>query len=234
MSLNKSQKKLRERIVEISYNNKLSHIGSCLNVVDLIDAIFKVKGRNDKFILSAGHSAIALYVVLEKYIKSVNYDKINSIHPDRPSDPNIDASTGSLGQGLPIAVGMSMADRNRNVYCLISDGEMAEGSIWESLRIAQENSTNNLTIVLSANGYGAYDPVDVNKLKERVLGFGYHVIDINGHKPNEIEKALKAKHDSPRFIFARTSSEQLPFLRGQAAHYYVMKDDLKSAKESFT
>lgn len=234
MSLNENQKKLRARIVEISYNNHLSHIGSCLNVVDLIDIVFKLKHKNDIFVLSAGHSAVALYAVIEKYKKIKIYDKIKSIHPDKPSDPNISMSTGSLGQGLPIAAGMALASKNKNIYCLISDGEAAEGSIWETLRIVKDQNINNITIILSANGYGAYDTIDAERLKERISGFGYKVEDIDGHKPQEIEKAINSRKNTPLFIFARTNSEQLPFLKGQSAHYYVMNDDLKLAKDTFT
>lgn len=229
--LNKNQKQLRQRITEISYKNKLSHIGSCLNSVDLIDGIYRNKLKNDIFILSSGHAAVAWYAVLEKYNKNKKYDKIDRVHPDRLSNPDISISTGSLGQGLPIAVGVALSDRTRNVYCMVSDGECAEGSIWEALRIIIDNNIANLVVIVNANKYGAYDQIDSLKLKKRLSGFGFKIVDIDGHSPIAIDKALKAIHKEPLLIFANTTSEQLPFLQGQNAHYYVMNDDLAVAEK---
>ncbi len=231
LKLNNNQKNLRKRIIEISYKNNLSHIGSCLNAVDLIDIIYKTKKMDDIFILSAGHSAVALYAVLEKYKSSKKYDEVDCIHPDRLTNKDISVSTGSLGQGLPIAIGTALSDKNKNVYCLISDGECAEGSIWEAFRIICENNINNLIVVLSANSFGAYGEIDKNRLKSSISGFGFKLIEIDGHNPIEIDKSLKSLHKIPLFIFANTTSEQLPFLQGQNAHYYVMSDDLASAQK---
>ena len=82
-----------------------------------------------------------------------------------------DVSTGSLGHGLGIAVGMALADRNKNTYCLISDGETAEGSIWESLRIAQEQNLTNLKVYCNANGWASYQSVDLDLLEKRLKDF---------------------------------------------------------------
>jgi transketolase len=229
LKLNKNQKLLRKRIIDISYKNKLSHIGSCLNSVDLIDGVYAVKKKNDVFILSSGHSAVAWYAVLEKYSKKIIYDKIECIHPDRILDKNISVSTGSLGQGLPIAVGIALAKPENEVFCLISDGESAEGSVWESLRIISDKKIKNIKVILTANGYGAYDPIDTELLKKRISGFGLKMIEIDGHNPKEINKALSIKTEVPVLLFAHTSSEQLPFLNGLNAHYYVMSDDLSVA-----
>src|SRR3989344_9635653 len=146
LKLNKNQKELRKRIIEISYKNKLSHIGSCLNTIDLIDGVYEIKSKKDKFVLSSGHAAVAWYVVLEKYLGKKIYDNIICFHPDKPTNNEISVSSGSLGQGLPIAVGMALSDRKRHIYCLISDGECSEGSIWESLRIIEDNMINNLIV----------------------------------------------------------------------------------------
>lgn len=230
----KNQKDLRKRIIDISYKNRLSHIGSCLNVVDLIDSVYERKRKDDVFVLSAGHSAVAWYAVMEKYTGIVKYDKIDCIHPDRLTNKDVHVSTGSLGQGLPIALGIALSNRKRMVYCLISDGESNEGSIWESLRIVVDNSISNLVVLISANEYGAYDKINSQVLKNRVSGFGLKVIEIDGHKPKEINKALATKSDVPFVIFAHTDSEQLPFLVGQAAHYYVMNDDLSIAEKNLS
>lgn len=232
--LNQNQKLLRKRIIDISFKNKLSHIGSCLNVIDLIDGVYSHKRDNDLFILSAGHSAVSWYVVLEKFNSKIKFDHITCIHPDKLSNDLISASTGSLGQGLPIAVGMALADKTAQVYCLISDGECAEGSIWESLRIIGEKSITNLTVIVSVNGYGAYDPINKNSLKKRLKGFGLEILNIDGSNPQEVKQALETKvKDVPHLIFANTSSEQLSFLQGLGAHYYVLGQDYFEAINKF-
>src|SRR3972149_10953189 len=119
--LTAEQKNTRRRILEISFQRNFSHIGSCLGSIDLIDAIYKVKKRDEQFILSNGHAGVALYVILEKngMIKDSNIIKKLNVHPDRNLDIGISVSTGSLGQGLPIALGMALSNKNENVYCLV-------------------------------------------------------------------------------------------------------------------
>lgn len=230
MVINSEQKQTRRRILEISYKLKLSHLGSCLSAIDLIDGVYKIKNPEEKFVLSNGHAGIALYVVLEKYgiIKDSSILKSLHVHPDRNPTLGIHVSTGSLGHGLPIALGMALANRNRNIYCMLSDGETAEGSIWETLRVALDTKTFNLKIVLNVNGWGAYSIIPGEPLKDRLKAFGYHIIDIDGHNMISIEKSLgEMKNNSsrqPSILFARTTVEQFPFLKGQDAHYYVMTE----------
>jgi transketolase len=226
--LTDEQKKLRIKILELSHESNLSHLGSCLSSVDLIDAIYKTKKKNEKFVLSNGHAGIAWYVVLEKYgyIKDSKTIKKLNIHPDRNIKYDIHVSTGSLGQGLPIALGMALADRKKNVYCMISDGECTEGSIWEALRVASEKKVHNLKIILNANGWSAYDKVNLSNLANRFKGFGYTIKKVDGHDSKQILSSLKNIADNKSVIlFAYTSVEQFPFLKGQDAHYYVLKDE---------
>lgn len=157
-------KELKKRIIEISHKEKLSHIGSCLSAVDIIEHIYKKFGKNDRFVLSQGHAGLALYVVLEKYygINAVEYLHKAGIHPDRKLGDLIHCSTGSLGQGLPIAVGMALANKDLTVHCLISDGEIAEGSIWEAITFLVRHPVPNLYIHLNANGYTGYGVADMD------------------------------------------------------------------------
>lgn len=226
-SLPIEQKKTRLRILELSYRSNLSHIGSCLSAVDLIDAIYKIKKPQEKFVLSNGHAGIALYAILEKngMIKNAKITTKLNIHPDRNLDLGIHVSSGSLGQGLPIALGMALADKKEIAYCMISDGECMEGSIWETLRLISDNKISNLKITLNANGWGAYDPIDTNLLIRKLRGFGFEIIKVNGHNIKAISKALvKNTAKKPAIIFAQTTVEQLPFLKGQNAHYYLMSE----------
>jgi len=231
--LTAEQKSTRKRILEISHRNNLSHLGSCFGAIDIINGIYQVKKRNEKFILSNGHAGIALYVILEKngLVNDSDIKKLH-VHPDRNPKLGIDVSTGSLGQGLPIALGMALSDRKRSVYCLISDGECSEGSIWEALRIAQENKVNNLKIIVNANGWKAYDKVDLDSLLKRLKGFGFAIKEINGNNLRLVIKTLKndIKTKKLTIIFARTSGDQFPFLKGLDSHYYKMteKDYIKA------
>ena len=207
-----NNKDLKKRIIQISYDYKLSHLGSCLTAVNIIDEIYKIKKPDEKFILSAGHAAVALYCVIEKY-EGIDAEKIfehHGVHPDRCKQCHIDCSTGSLGQGLPISCGLALANRNKNVWCLISDGEMAEGSIWEALRIRNELKLKNLKVYLNFNGWGAYKNIEEEAMGERLAWFTYST-------PIEIKA---------------TNVNQLPFLKDQDAHYKVMnEEEYKQAME---
>ena len=123
-----------------------------------------------------------------------------------------------------LAQSVFLRRKNKNVYCIISDGECAEGSIWESLRIVHDFKITNLKIIASVNGWGAYDPVSAKDLEKRFKGFGFEIIKINGHNTKEIINNLKINTLKPTIFFAKTSSEQFKFLNGLDAHYYTMKD----------
>lgn len=181
---------LKKRILDISRKHGLTHIASCLTAVDIIEKIYKIKKSDEPFILSCGHAGVALYVVLKK--EEELYKK-HGIHPNR--DKDIDCSTGSLGQGLPIAIGMALANRDKNVYCLISDGECDEGSIWEALRIAKEQKLFNLKVYLNMNGWSAYKKIDKKYLVKRIKAFEF---------PVEI---------------VETNVDDYPFLKGLKGHY---------------
>jgi transketolase len=154
--------KLHERVIEISKKHKLSHLGSNLTSVDIIDEIYKIKEAGEPFILSMGHAGLALYVVIEKYhnIDAEVMYLSHGVHPERCEECKIFCSTGSLGMGLPIALGMALADRTKNVYCLISDGEATEGAIWEVANAMRKYGVENLKVYINCNGWSAYDKVE--------------------------------------------------------------------------
>jgi len=165
----------RERVLEISQKHRLSHIGSCLTALPIIEEIYAKKKPEEKFVLSSGHAHVAHLVVMERLGLGNAEERLEraGIHCD--TSVGCDVSTGSLGQGLPIAVGMALADRTKTVYCLVSDGECMEGSIFEALRIAKDQNLTNLKVYLNANGYGAYQAIDTNALVRRIEGFGFPV-----------------------------------------------------------
>jgi len=194
---------LYKRIIDISYKYKLSHISSCLTSVEIIDKIYSVKKHDEPFILSNGHAALALYVILEKYYfkdAEALYLK-HGTHPNRDLDDKIYASTGSLGHGIGIAVGMAIADKTKNVYVLLSDGECTEGSVWEALRIAGEQRLENLRVTVNANGHGAYSLIDTDTLDTRLQMF------------------------YPTLV-VKTNLLQFPgWLNGIEGHYHILNDE---------
>ena len=194
---------LKKRILEIAYKHKLGHLGSYLSAAGIIDEIYKNKDPNDIFILSSGHAALALYAALEKY-EGKNAEELfikHGGHPHRDEENGIYCSTGSLGLGITVAVGRALANKNRKVHVLISDGESAEGSVWEALRFIKESNLSNIEVYVNVNGYAAYDKVDVKYLVDRLKVF------------------------LPTINIRYTSVNQYPFLRGLNAHYHVMSEE---------
>lgn len=201
---------LKQRILDIAFENKLSHLGSYFSSVDIIDEIYSMMKDDDVFILSSGHASLALYVVLEKY-KGINASELFAKHGGHPHlDQNnfIYCSTGSLGLGITVGVGRALACKNKNVFVLLSDGECAEGSVWESLKAIYELNISNISVFVNINGYAAYDTVDKEYLSLRLKSF------------------------LPNINLRFTSVEQFPFLKGLNAHYHIMSEtDYKSAKK---
>ena len=150
-----SDKNIIKRLLDISYENQLHHLGSYFSCIETIDDIYKQMDDDDIFILSNGHAAVALYVVLEKHF-GLNAEmllKEMGEHPKRNELKKVHCSTGSLGMGITVAVGRALADKNRKVFCMISDGECSEGAVWESLRFINEllmfNNLDKDSIILS-------------------------------------------------------------------------------------
>ncbi len=208
-------KQINKIILDVSYNHKLSHLGSCLQAAPIIAKIYESKKDTERFILSSGHAGLALYAVLQLVTgkPAVEIFEHHGVHPDRCTNCHLDCSTGSLGQGLGIALGMAIADRSKNVYCLISDGECMEGSIWEALRIMNDLEVTNLKVYANLNGFGAYRAIKPFKLAQQLEAFA-------GRKNINI-----------------ILSDQLPlsWLQGLPAHYNTMDEKrYKEALETFT
>lgn len=201
--LKNKKMELKKRLLKLLYDHNEEHVGSCFTMIDILDDIFSSKKHNDIVIVSNGHAAYALYSVLEKYygIDADDLAKRHGGHPNREEENHIYCSTGSLGSGLPIAVGRALANPDRMVYVTLSDGECAEGSVWESLRFIKTQNLKNIEVHVNANGWACYDPIDVDYLENRLKAF---LPDIKIH---------------------RTSVEQFPFLTGLSAHYMKLTED---------
>lgn len=202
--------KLEKRIIEITYQEKMSHLSSVLSAAPILEEIYAKKQDDEVFVLSNGHAGLALYCLLEQRYQNVNAVELlhkHGIHPSRDLPNHLHVSTGSLGSGLPIAVGHALAKPNKTVYCMISDGECAEGSIWESLRFINDYPVDNIEVYANINGMGAYDMIDTDILTRRLQAF-LPRINIRTSKPTE-------------FTFAK----------GLRTHYHTMSEqDYESIK----
>ena len=158
-------------MLDLTFKHELSHLSSCLTTLPILFNIYKNKGKNDVVILSNGHAGLAQYVCMEAF-ENCNAEKLLEIHGIHPTkDDKIFCSTGSLGLGLPIAIGAALANTERTVHCIVSDGECCEGSIWESFYFLTKNKIDNLKIYINANGISAYSFIDVKNLKKIISSF---------------------------------------------------------------
>ena len=164
---------IQTRIIDITYQERLSHLSSTLSAAPILEEIYNHRQDDEVVVLSNGHAGLALYCVLEQRygVDPVKLLHEHGIHPGKDLDNYLYCSTGSLGSGLPIAVGHALATPNKRVYCMISDGECAEGSIWESLAFVQQQPVPNLEIYVNINGMGAYDMINVHYLVKRLQAF---------------------------------------------------------------
>ena len=194
---------LEKRILEISYNEKIGHLSSNLNAVNIIDEIYSKMNENDVFILSSGHAALALYVVLEKFygLNAVALFHKHGVHPHRDIDNKIYCSTGSLGMGLTVACGYALCNKDKTIYTLISDGEAGEGSIWEALRFIHEQKLDNLKVFANVNGMIAFDHIDRGYINTRLMAF------------------------LPTINIRNTNPPNWDFASGVLTHYYVLKKE---------
>jgi len=141
----------------------------------ILEEIYNKKNENDIVILSAGHAGLSQYVEIEKQSNGlINAEYLlenMGIHPMRDPKNGIHVSSGSLGSGILVAVGLALSDKNRNVYCILSDGECAEGSVWEALAFCQKTNLSNLIVHVNINGFSAYDAIDRVYLEHRLKSF---------------------------------------------------------------
>lgn len=204
-----SMKKQRRDILDAAVAAKQAHLSPAFSVIEMMNILYKeimkfdpcnpASEDNDRFILSKGHAALALYALLtdlgvlthEQLLSYCQYDSILGEHPDRNKIPSVDISTGSLGHGLPCGVGMATGFKAQNkanrVFVIIGDGEANEGTIWESALVAERLKLDNLTCIVDNNHSESYSPYLVGKFK----AFGWNTIElVNGNDLNEIRNAF--------------------------------------------
>jgi len=207
----KSLKEIRKKIIIASSTAKEGHIPSALSILDILYVLYNnfidvnmIKNKaldRERFVLSKGHASLGLYAILmENNIISENlfddfasYNSILGGHPDTNKVLGVEASTGSLGHGFPMAVGMSLGYKIKNitsrVFVLIGDGECNEGTIWESALLASHHKLNNLTCVIDYN-HSTDRAMQMGNISDKFKSFGWESINIDGHNHEEILKAL--------------------------------------------
>ena len=243
--------KVRQHIIEGTFNAKSGHPGGSLSAADVITYLYfkemNVDPSNpnwadrDRFVLSKGHAAPALYGALavrgffsEDEIK--NLRKPGSFlqgHPDMKGTPGVDMSTGSLGQGVSCAVGMALAGkvsrRDYRVYSVLGDGEIQEGQVWEAAMFAAHKKLDNLTIFIDNNNLqidGTMDEVNSPyPIPEKFRAFGWHTVEIDGHDFEQIESAVeeaKSMKGKPTAVIMHTvKGKGVSFMENQVGWHGV-------------
>ena len=248
-------RQLRVEILKMLNTAKSGHTGGSLSAIDVLTVLFFHHMRHDptnprwedrdRFVLSKGHAAPALYACLAEagYFGREDLKTLRRLgshlqgHPDMNKTPGVEVCTGSLGQGLSQAVGMALAlrldGRSSRTYALLGDGEVQEGQIWEAAMAAAHYRLDNLCVLLDHNGLqidGEVEKVmNVGPLGPKFLSFNWHVLEVDGHDMQAIVRALEdAGHAKgrPTMIIARTvKGKGVPFFEHKASYHGVPPSD---------
>lgn len=220
------------------FRAKVGHVGGNLSCLDALYVLFhNILGASDRFVLSKGHSAGALYATLWSVGKLSDQDletfcKDDSKLPGHPSGtgiPGLMFPTGSLGHGPSLSAGLALAAKKqksgRRVFCLCSDGEWQEGSCWEALIFAVHHRLDNLTILIDQNklqGFGTTEEVtSCGDLQPRLSAFGADVISCDGHNSEAILQALESGTTGPRIILLNTKKGRGTLYENKMESHYL-------------
>jgi len=253
--LNNLAKKIRQRVIELLYKHKAVHLGSCMSCIEILVALyFKIMKPEDKFLMSKGWAAAALYSVLsEKGI--INWNDLYKNYYEPGSKywglvhhkvPGVEHSFGSAGHGLPVAIGMALAikrdEKKNKVYCLMSDGEMDCGTTWESALFGSHHKLDNLVVIVDYNKLQAFgrtnEVLNLEPLAEKWRKFNWDVYEIGGHNFKQLLRTFKKiskKKQKPHVIICNTiKGKGIPFAENKLEwHYYNLTPELyERAKNS--
>lgn len=242
--------KIRRHAIEMTHISNGSHIGSVLSMVDIIavlyqevlnvDPEFPQKEDRDRFILSKGHAGAAVYAALaEKGFISIDELKTHladgsrlSGHVSHKGIPGVELSTGSLGHGLSVGLGMAMAakkdKRHNKVYVLCGDGECDEGAIWEAALVSHHYKLDNLIAIIDHNKMQSLDccenTISLSPFADKWKAFGWDVIDIDGHNHDELKLAFtkaQQSEDKPTVVIANTvKGKGISFMENNIIWHY--------------
>lgn len=241
--------KVRKKVLHMVHNANASHVGSCFSIVDIIAVLYgsimkfdsnqpKANSR-DRFILSKGHAAAALYATLAEmhFIKPHDLDNFGAdgslfmTHINHKIN-GVEFSTGSLGHGLPFGAGKSLAAKRLiqdwRTFVLLSDGEMDEGSTWEALMFSAHHKLDNLVAIIDYNKLQSLDSIEntlgLEPLKEKLIAFGWSVKEVDGHNHDELIDTLGSApwiKDKPSIVIAHTTKGKgVSFMENKVEWHY--------------
>ena len=224
-------RKVRIHAVKMVNKGGSSHIGSVLSIVDVLAVLYgsimqydctepKSEGR-DRFILSKGHAGAGVYAVLaecgffdkDKLMQHYQNGSIFSGHVSHKGMPGVELSTGALGHGLPVGVGMAYAakidEQKHRVFVLMSDGELDEGSNWEAMLFAAHHKLTQVTAIIDRNGLQSMGSTEVTMalepLVDKFIAFGWNVVEVDGHDHERLNNILRTSHsEKPTVVIANT------------------------------
>ncbi len=223
-------KKMRIHVLNMVNYAQSSHIGACYSIIEILASLYlktlNIDPKNtanphrDKFLLSKAHGSCALYAVLAElgffplhYLDKYYIDGgILPGHLDKTTAPGIEHSMGSLGHGLPVGVGLAIANKKDNnpgrIFVLVGDGECNEGSIWEAVMLASHLKLDNLTVIVDYNKIQSFgrtnDVINQEPITERWSSFGWSVLEVDGHDFTQLINSLTTFHTKPKVIIAHT------------------------------
>jgi transketolase len=235
-----------KKVIRLAHDNKVSHVGGALSIVDVLSVLYgKIikfdpatpdSPNRDRLFYSKGHACTALYAVLcyagfytESDLEAFTKDGSHFTSHVNHKVPGVELSTGSLGHALNVACGVALAGKRKkeawNVYTILSDGELNEGSNWEAILFAPHHQLDNLTIIIDYNkiqSFGSIKEVlDLEPLADKFNSFGWQVIEIDGHSHQAIEEAMLQKSTKPKCIIAHTiKGKGVPFMENDLAWHY--------------
>ncbi|MBQ6384005.1 MAG: transketolase [Clostridia bacterium] len=239
---------LRADLIDMIPAGKVGHLGGSSSIMDVTAALYfkhmrvfadPKDPRRDRCVFSKGHAVLAQYAAFAElgYVSREDLKKVKTLdgtlqgHPDMDHTPGIEAVTGSLGQGLSVSLGMALGLRvdgsDSRVYCIVGDGEMDEGQIWEAAMASAAHRVDNLVAIIDRNGVQATDTVEKvlpnGQIREKWEAFGWNAIEIDGHDMLQILEALDAAKQckgKPTAIIANTvKGKGFPFAEGKAAYH---------------
>lgn len=246
--LRKTAADLRADLIDMIPAGKVGHLGGSSSIMDVTAALYfkhmrvfddPKDPRRDRCVFSKGHAVLAQYAAFAElgYVSREDLKKVKTLdgtlqgHPDMDHTPGIEAVTGSLGQGLSVSLGMALGLRldgsSSRVYCIVGDGEMDEGQIWEAAMASAAHRVDNLVAIIDRNGVQATDMVEKvlpnGQIREKWEAFGWNAIEIDGHDMLQILEALDAAKQckgKPTAIIANTvKGKGFPFAEGKAAYH---------------
>ena len=234
---------IRKELLHLHYEKQLPHIGSELSCIEILVGLhFRVMKNEDTFILSKSHAAPALYAIqhIKDIISDTDYstvgNKFGSRLAEHVSYPENDYKGGSLGHGLPFAVGLALGkkldSKEDRIFCLLSDGELQEGSTYEAMNFASRYDLHNLIAIVDCNQWQAYDKTDdilqIDKVQSYFSTAGWDTFVVYGHNLNEISDRLSMEHShKPKIIFCDTLiGKGIKSFEGKLeSHYYPPKEE---------